>query len=87
MRLRKEVLALVAATACWGSTVVTIKIASRGLTTWAVTAIELITTLVILGAVVLAGRITLGRPTWGLVLAGVLEPALAYRLLAPTSQG
>jgi drug/metabolite transporter (DMT)-like permease len=81
MRLRQDVLALVAATACWGSSVVTVKVASRGLTTWAVTAIELITTMAILGAVVLIGRITLSKPSWGLVFAGVLEPTLAYVLI------
>ncbi len=81
MRLRKEVLALVAATACWGSSVVTIKIASQGLTTWAVTAIELTTTLVILAGVVVVGRVKLSKPSWGLAFAGFLEPTLAYVLI------
>jgi drug/metabolite transporter (DMT)-like permease len=81
MRLRKEVLALVAATACWGSAVVTIKVASRGLTSWAVTAIELTTTLVILTGVVIIGRIRLSKPSWGLAFAGFLEPTLAYILI------
>ena len=81
MRLRSEVLALVAATACWGSSVVTIKIASRGLTPWAVTAIELTTTLIILTAVVIIGRIKLSKPSWGLAFAGFLEPTLAYVLI------
>ena len=81
MRMRTEVLALVAATACWGSSVVTIKIASRGLTPWAVTAIELTTTVIILAAVVLVGRVKLTKPSWGLAFAGFLEPTLAYILI------
>jgi len=81
MRPRREVLALVAATACWGSTVVTVKVASRGLTTWSLTAIELTTTVVILVAVVAIGRVALSRPSWGLVAAAILQPALAYSLI------
>ena len=81
MRLRTEVIALVAATACWGSSVVTVKVASRGLTSWALTAIELTTTLLVLAAVVVFGRIKLTKPSWGIAFAGFLEPTLAYVLI------
>ena len=81
MRLRREVLTLVAATACWGSSVVTVKVASRGLTTWSLTAIECMSTVLVVGAVVVVGRVRLSRPSWGLILAGFLEPTLAFSLI------
>jgi drug/metabolite transporter (DMT)-like permease len=81
MTSRRSVVAMVAATICWGSSVVTIKVASRGLSTWAVTGIELATTVVILIGVVLVRRLPLRRPSWTLALAGILEPTLAYTLI------
>ncbi len=73
--------ALVAATACWGSAIVTIKIASRGLGAIGVTLIELTASLLVLGAALLARRKPVPRPTRHLVLAGALQPGLAYLLL------
>ncbi len=81
VRSRAGLVALGGAMACWGSTVVTIKIAARGLTTLAITAIEVSTALVILGFAVLVRRSRPPRPTWGVVCAGVLEPGLAYVLI------
>ena len=81
VRSRAGLVALGGAMACWGSTVVTIKIAARGLTTLAITAIEVSTALVVLGFAVLVRRSRPPRPTWGVVCAGVLEPGLAYVLI------
>jgi drug/metabolite transporter (DMT)-like permease len=81
VRRRAGLVALGGAMACWGSTVVTIKIAARGLTTLAITAIEVSTALVVLGFAVLVRRSRPPRPTWGVVCAGVLEPGLSYVLI------
>lgn len=72
---------LVGATACWGSTVVLISIAARGLSTLAITAIEVLAAVVLLGIPALRRGTTLGRPSRWLVLAGLLEPGLAYPLV------
>ncbi len=75
--------ALIAATAAWGSTVVTIKIAAQGLPALTITVIEVVAALVVLGAVLLLRRDRLGsaRPNMAVLAAGVLEPGLAYPLI------
>jgi O-acetylserine/cysteine efflux transporter len=73
--------ALVAAALCWGSTVVLIKVASRGLNVLGITIIELTAAVILLaGALLIRGK-PLPRPSKGIVIAGLLEPGLAYPLI------
>jgi len=74
---------LVAAAAGWGSAAVTVKIASGGLPAAVITLVELSVAVPLLWIAVLVHRwrepgIALPRPTWGLLLLGLLEPALAF---------
>jgi drug/metabolite transporter (DMT)-like permease len=78
---RGGVLALVAAAACWGSTVVMLRYASRGLGIFALTGIEVSAAALVLAALLLVRRQRLPRPSARLVLGGVLEPGLAYVLI------
>lgn len=78
---RTAIVGLVSAAACWGSTVVLISIAARGLSVLAITIIEALSAIVLLGLVVSVRGVALGRPTRVLVLAGLLEPGLAYPLI------
>lgn len=75
--------ALLMATAAWGSVIVTIKIAARGLPVLTITLIEVAATLAVLGAVIglRPGRRRLPRPSKALAIAGVLEPGLSYPLI------
>lgn len=73
--------ALIAATACWGSVVVTVKVAARGLSPVGITLIELGTSALTLTVVLLVRRRRLPRPTLGLIGAAALEPGLAYLLI------
>lgn len=75
--------ALIAATAAWGSTVVTIKIAARGLPALTITVIEVVAALMVLAAVLALRRNRPGprRPNIAVLAAGVLEPGLAYPLI------
>ena len=78
--------ALVAAAAAWGSVFVTIKIAARGLPVLVLTVVEVLAAVAVLAAVVGARRLggapgLTARPDRWLVLAGVLEPGIAYPLI------
>jgi drug/metabolite transporter (DMT)-like permease len=83
--------ALVGAAALWGSSVVTTKLAARGLPTVTITLIEIATAVAVLGGLLLLRRTRLPGPSRSLVLAGILEPGLSYPLinagLARTSGG
>ncbi|MCW2496259.1 DMT family transporter [Jatrophihabitans sp.] len=78
---RVGIVALVAAAACWGSTVVLIKISSRGLNVLGLTFIELTAAVVLLGGALLVRGRPLPRPSAGIVAAGLLEPGLSYPLI------
>lgn len=73
-------LALLAAATCWGSTVVLIEIAARGLSVAALTVVELLVAALALAGLLLGRRRRPDRPrlTGRIVLAGVLEPGVAY---------
>jgi drug/metabolite transporter (DMT)-like permease len=73
--------ALIVAMASWGSVVVTIKIAARGLPVQTITLIEVGSAIVLLGAVLLYRQTRLARPSRMVVLAGLLEPGLSYPLI------
>jgi drug/metabolite transporter (DMT)-like permease len=73
--------ALIVAMASWGSVVVTIKIAARGLPVQTITLLEVGSAIVLLGAVVLHRRIRLAWPSRMVVLAGLLEPGVSYPLI------
>jgi drug/metabolite transporter (DMT)-like permease len=73
--------ALIVAMASWGSVVVTIKIAARGLPVQTITLIEVGSAILLLGAVVVHRRIRLAPPSRMVVLAGLLEPGLSYPLI------
>jgi O-acetylserine/cysteine efflux transporter len=79
------VLALVAAAACWGSVVVTIKIAARGLSVVALTAIELTAAALVLAALAAASSVVRRRlpprPSRAVLVAAVLEPGITYLLI------
>ena len=81
MSSRGGLLALTAAAACWGMTVVTITVAGRTLTVLGVTAVELGGCLVVLAAALGVRRRRLARPPGRLVLAALMEPGLSYLLL------
>jgi O-acetylserine/cysteine efflux transporter len=78
---RPGLAALVLAAAMWASTVVTIKIASRGLTVIGITLIEIAVALLVLSGALLARRTKLPKPHKALLLAGVLQPGLVYPLI------
>jgi drug/metabolite transporter (DMT)-like permease len=73
--------ALILAMASWGSVVVTIKIAARGLPVQTITLIEVGSAIALLGAVVLYRQTRLARPSRMVVLAGLLEPGVSYPLI------
>ena len=73
--------ALILAMASWGSVVVTIKIAARGIPVQTITLIEVGSAIVLLGAVVLHRHTRLARPSRLVVLAGLLEPGVSYPLI------
>ena len=73
--------ALIVAMASWGSVVVTIKIAARGLPVQTITLIEVGSAIVLLGAVVLHRQTRLAWPSRMVVVAGLLEPGVSYPLI------
>lgn len=73
--------ALVAATALWGSVVVLVKVAARGVPVITVTAVEVLVAVVVLVAVQALRRVPLRRPRPALLVAALLEPGLAYPLI------
>jgi EamA-like transporter family len=73
--------ALIVAMASWGSVVVTMKIATRGLPVQTITLIEVGSAILLLGAVVLHRQTRLARPSRMVVLAGLLEPVVSYPLI------
>ncbi len=73
--------ALITAAACWGSVVVTVKIASRGLPVLTITMLEVLVGLAVLGVVLVVRDAPLGRPDRLQVMGGILEPGLAYPLI------
>ncbi len=74
--------ALIAATACWGGVIVLIKIATRSVAVPVVTSIEVVSAAVVVGiALVAATRRQPRRPPWLALLAGVIEPGVAYPLV------
>ncbi|HVN12540.1 MAG TPA: DMT family transporter [Kineosporiaceae bacterium] len=85
VRSRLPLLALVAATACWGSVVVTVKIAARGLGVVALTTIELTASALVLATMVatssVARRRLPPRPSAAVLFAAVLEPGVTYLLI------
>lgn len=83
MTTRTGPIALLTATAAWGSVIVTIKIAARGLPVLTITLIEVAATLAVLGAVLglRPGRQRLPRPSKALAFAGILEPGVSYPLI------
>ncbi len=78
---RAGLTALVGATAASGSAVVMVKIAARGLPALTITVIQVVTAVLVLGGFLAARRSALRRPTSALVVAGVLEPGLAFPLI------
>lgn len=73
--------ALVAATACWGSVVILVKVAVHGVPIITITIVELLLTVLALGVVQAVRRTPIRRPHRGLLIAGLLEPGLAYPMI------
>ena len=81
MRDRSAALVLVAAAACWGSTIVAIKLAERRLPALGVTAIELSAGVAVLAVACWPRRHAIARLPWPALAAGLLEPGAAYVLI------
>ncbi len=81
MTSRSASLGLVAAAACWGSTVVAIKVAERGLPSLGVTVVETTIAIATLAVVSAYRRQVPWRVPWPALAAGVLEPGLTYLLI------
>jgi drug/metabolite transporter (DMT)-like permease len=82
---RVPLLALVVAAACWGSVVVTVKVAARGLSVVALTAIELTAAALVMAAIVAMSAVVRRRlpprPSAGVLVAALLEPGVTYLLI------
>jgi O-acetylserine/cysteine efflux transporter len=75
------IVAVFAATLCWGSTVVMLRVASHGLGAVAITAVELTAAAVALTVAVLVRRPPLPRLNRRIVLAALLEPGITYVII------
>lgn len=81
MNARAGLLALVAAAACWGASIVMIRFASDELGVASLTALESVAAAgSLLATLAVTGR-RLPRPTRRLILVSVLEPGLSYVLI------